>query len=58
MMDQLITAAVEEAYQFGFPLDAGAVLIVELDGLAEGVEAQGGQVESICQANGALARFA
>ena len=41
MMDQLITAAVEEAYQFGFPLDAGAVLIVELDGLAEGVEAQG-----------------
>ena len=53
MMDQLITAAVEEAYQFGFPLDAGAVLIVELDGLAEGVEAQGGQVESICQANGA-----
>ena len=53
MMDQLITAAVEEAYQFGFPLDAGAVLIVELDGLAEGVEAQGRQVESICQANGA-----
>ena len=53
MMDQLITAAVEEAYQFGFPLDAGAVLIVELDGLAGGVEAQGRQVESICQANGA-----
>ena len=53
MMDQLITAAVEEAYQFGFPLDAGAVLIVELDGLADGVEAQGYRVESICQANGA-----
>ena len=53
MMDQLITAAVEEAYQFGFPLDAGAVLIVELDGLTDGVEAQGHQVESICQANGA-----
>ena len=53
MMDQLITAAVEEAYQFGFPLDAGAVLIVELDGLAGGVEAQGRRVESICQANGA-----
>ena len=28
MMDQLITQAVEEAYQFGFPLDAGAVLII------------------------------
>ena len=28
MMDQLITQAVEDAYQFGFPRDAGAVLIV------------------------------
>ena len=26
MMDQLITQALEEAYHFGFPLDAGAVL--------------------------------
>ena len=32
MMDQLITQAVEAAYKFGFPLDAGAVLIIELDG--------------------------
>ena len=53
MMDQLITAAVEEAYHFGFPLDAGAVLIVELDGLPDGVESQGEQVEQICKANGA-----
>src|SRR6185369_5786256 len=34
MKDQLITQAEEAAYGFGFPLDAGAVLIVELDGLA------------------------
>ena len=53
MMDQIITAAVEEAYQFGFPLDAGAVLIVELDGLPAGVVAQGKLVEKICRANGA-----
>ena len=53
MMDQLITAAVEQAYQFGFPLDAGAVLIVELDGLADGVETQGQLVESICKTHGA-----
>lgn len=53
MMDQLITAAVEEAYHFGFPLDAGAVLIVELDGLKDGVESQGEQVETICHRNGA-----
>ncbi len=41
MMDQLITQAVEAAYHFGFPLDAGAVLIVELDGLAAGLERPG-----------------
>src|SRR5438046_236968 len=44
MMDQLITQAVESAYQFGFPLDAGAVLIVELDGLSAGLERQADQV--------------
>ena len=32
MMDQLIVEAVEAAFHFGFPTDAGAVLIVELDG--------------------------
>ena len=30
MMDQVITRALEESYKVGFPLDAGAVLIVEL----------------------------
>lgn len=51
MMDQLITQAIEAAYQFGFPLDAGAVLIVELDGLAAGLEKQAERVIKICQAN-------
>ncbi len=51
MMDQLITRAVEEAYNYGFPLDAGAVLIIELDGLTDGVEAQGQIVETICKRN-------
>ena len=51
MMDQLITQAVEAAYQFGFPLDAGAVLIVELDGLAAGMEKQAKRVIEICEAN-------
>jgi glycolate oxidase len=53
MMDQMIVRAVEEAYQFGFPLEAGAVLIVELDGLAPGLERQAKQVVEICQRNGA-----
>ena len=51
MMDQLITRAVEAAYQFGFPLDAGAVLIVELDGLAAGLDEQAGRVLEICRRN-------
>jgi len=53
MMDQLITQALEEAYHFGFPLDAGAVLIVELDGLAGGVEEQAKRVDVICRRNNA-----
>src|SRR5438874_4299893 len=51
MMDQLITQAVEAAYQFGFPLDAGAVLIVELDGLAAGLDEQAERVLEICRKN-------
>ena len=51
MMDQLITQAVEAAYHFGFPLDAGAVLIVELDGLAAGLERQAERVLEICKKN-------
>src|SRR3989440_7802130 len=51
MMDQLITQAVEAAYHFGFPLDAGAVLIVELDGLAAGLDKQAGRVIEICKSN-------
>ncbi len=53
MMDQLITQAVEAAYHFGFPLDAGAVLIVELDGLEAGLDAQAQRVVEICRRNGA-----
>ena len=51
MMDQLITYAVESAYKFGFPLDAGAVLIVELDGLTAGMDQQAERVVAICKQN-------
>ena len=51
MMDQLITQAVEAAYHFGFPLDAGAVLIVELDGPAAGLERQAARVMELCGKN-------
>jgi glycolate oxidase len=51
MMDQLITQAVEAAYHFGFPLDAGAILIIELDGLAAGLDEQAERVIQICRTN-------
>src|SRR5688500_14229695 len=53
MMDQLITQAVEAAYQFGFPLDAGAVLIIELDGPLAGIRRQADVVLELCRSNGA-----
>lgn len=53
MMDQLITSAVEKAYHFGFPLDAGAVLIIELDGLSIDLDSQANQVKHLCERGGA-----
>jgi glycolate oxidase len=49
MMDKLIIQAVEAAFKFGFPLDAGACLIIELDGLEAGIDAQVAQVQEICR---------
>ncbi len=53
LMDRLIVDAVEAAFHFGFPADAGAVLIVELDGLAAAVEAQADAVSELCRHGGA-----
>ncbi len=52
MMDQGIIVAVEEAFHFGFPLDAEAVLIIEVDGLEAGLDAQRDRVAEICRAGG------
>jgi glycolate oxidase len=49
LMDQGIVAAVEEAYQFGFPLDAGAIVVIELDGPAAGLAEQERQVVAFCR---------
>jgi glycolate oxidase len=53
MMDKLILQAVEEAFHFGFPLDAGACLIIELDGLEAGIDEQAERVRVVCQENAA-----
>src|SRR5437660_9498965 len=51
MLDQLILQAVEAAYHFGFPLDAGAVLIMEVDGLEAGLDADAERITEIAQKN-------
>lgn len=51
MMDNLIIQAVEAAFHFGFPTDAGAVLIIELDGLAVGLDPRTAKIMTICQQN-------
>jgi len=53
LMDQGILAAVEEAFQFGFPPDAGAVLVIEVDGPAAGLDRQQEQIVEFCQRFGA-----
>ena len=45
MLDQLILQAVEAAFHFGFPLDAGAVLIMEVDGLDAGLDADAERID-------------
>jgi glycolate oxidase len=53
MLDQLILGAVEQAFKFGFPLDAGAVLIMEVDGLNAGLDDEAAKIEAIALKNGA-----
>jgi glycolate oxidase len=53
MLDQLILKAVEEAFHFGFPLDAGAVVIMEVDGLEAGLDADANRITEIAKKNGA-----
>src|SRR4051812_5551890 len=53
MLDALILQAVEAAFHFGFPLDAGAVLIMEVDGLEAGLDADAERIVAIARKNGA-----
>ncbi len=53
MMDQGIIGALEEAFSFGFPLDAGAVLLIEVDGLDCVVEDEAVLIIDLCMQMGA-----
>jgi glycolate oxidase len=59
MMDQGILVAVEQAFHFGFPLDAEAILLIEVDGMEVGLDMQRDRVTEICRQHGAReVRFA
>jgi glycolate oxidase subunit GlcD len=53
MIDQLILQAIEDAFHFGFPKDAAAVLIIELDGFEAGLDEEAERVREICKNNNA-----
>ena len=51
LMDALILQTVEDAFHFGFPRDAGAILIIEVDGLGPSLPALVDEISLICQTN-------
>jgi glycolate oxidase subunit GlcD len=51
IMDNLVIQAVEDSINAGFPRDAEAVLIIELDGITDGMEDQAKNIKDICHAN-------
>jgi glycolate oxidase len=51
MLDGVMLRMVEEATHAGYPMDASAVLLIELEGLREGVETQAIEIEEICRLN-------
>jgi glycolate oxidase len=53
MIDGWTLRAVEAATHSGFPTDAEAVLLIELEGLQEVIDEQFPQVEQVCRKNGA-----
>jgi glycolate oxidase subunit GlcD len=52
MMDAPIIRAVEDSYTCGYPRDAAAVLIIEVEGPETGLAPQAQRIRGICMANG------
>ncbi|MBW2027976.1 MAG: FAD-binding protein [Deltaproteobacteria bacterium] len=51
MMDNIVMRAVEETIKVGYPLDAACVLIIELDGMPDGMDKKADLVMEICRRN-------
>jgi glycolate oxidase len=54
MMDNLTIRAIESRMPAGYPVDAEGVVLIEVDGLREEVEAQSEAVQQVCRDSGAL----
>lgn len=54
LMDGPTMNAVEDALACGYPRDAGALLLIELDGLRDGMDDLAERIAAICSAKGAL----
>jgi glycolate oxidase len=52
MLDNLMIQAVEQAFAFGFPTTAGAILIIEVDGLDAGMDGEAGAIAKIVASRG------
>jgi glycolate oxidase len=53
MMDALTIEAVEPQYHAGYPMDAGAVLLIEIDGMTDDVADTAREIDTICRETGA-----
>ncbi|HEY4669176.1 MAG TPA: FAD-linked oxidase C-terminal domain-containing protein [Tepidiformaceae bacterium] len=54
MMDRVTLEAAEAGLQCGYPPEAGAVLLIEIDGIAEAVESQVTRARAECLEHGAI----
>jgi glycolate oxidase len=53
LMDDQAIRCVENYLHLGLPLDAGAILIIEVDGAPELIDGQVGQMDDLCREGGA-----
>lgn len=53
MMDNTVMRAVDAALNMGYPLDAAGILIIELDGMPEGLNEKAQKIIEICKKNNA-----
>ncbi len=54
MLDQVMIKIIEEGLHAGYPPEAGAVLLIEIDGLKESLDELNDKIVQICRENGAF----